>query len=334
MYKFVLFFAGIFFLNNVQAQKPVDKGLQSINVQTAKAIIGFLASDELLGRDAGTASGKIAARYLAAQLEQMGVQPLNTNYFQPFYSVQTAAPKSSTRWQSHPDSVSAIMQKGLHRKLSMQNVLGFIPGKNKNEFVIVGAHYDHLGTDALLSGDGIYNGADDNASGVSAVLQIARAFQQSGVQPERNIIFAFWDGEEKGLLGSQYFVSQFSSVKNVKSYLNFDMIGRNNNESKPKHVVFFYTAAHKAFEQWLRDDVKKYNLDLEPDYRAWDNPVGGSDNGSFAKAGVPILWYHTDGHPDYHQPTDEPSRINWNKLIEITKASYLNAWKMANEKSY
>ena len=80
--------------------------------------------------------------------------------------------------------------------------------------------------------------------------------------------------------------------------------------------------------------VEKYGVKLQPDYRAWDNPVGGSDNGTFAKVGIPIIWYHTDGHPDYHQPSDHADRLNWDKIVEITKASFLNMWKMANEKSY
>ena len=220
------------------------------------------------------------------------------------------------------------------QKLSLNNILGKIEGKNPSEIVIVGAHYDHLGIDPMLDGDQIYNGADDNASGVSAVLQIARAFLATGQQPERTVIFAFWDGEEKGLLGSKAFVQSFPEIKNVKGYLNFDMIGRNNNEAKPTHVVYFYTEAHPAFGDWLKNDIKKYNLNLAPDYRPWDNPVGGSDNGSFAKIGIPIIWYHTDGHPDYHQPSDHADRINWDKVVNITKASFLNMWYMANEKDF
>ena len=220
------------------------------------------------------------------------------------------------------------------QKLSLNNILGKIEGKNPSEIVIVGAHYDHLGIDPMLDGDQVYNGADDNASGVSAVLQIARAFLATGQQPERTVIFAFWDGEEKGLLGSKAFVQSFPEIKNVKGYLNFDMIGRNNNEAKPTHVVYFYTEAHPAFGDWLKNDIKKYNLNLAPDYRPWDNPVGGSDNGSFAKIGIPIIWYHTDGHPDYHQPSDHADRINWDKVVNITKASFLNMWYMANEKDF
>ncbi len=262
----------------------------------------------------------------------MGVQPLNDSYFQPFEAYRKERQKKG-RLEVHPDSIVRLKQE-VHQKLSMRNVLGMIPGKNTKEYVIVGAHFDHLGVDPALDGDQIYNGADDNASGVSAVLQIARAFVAGGQQPERNVIFAFWDGEEKGLLGSKYFVQTCPFVSQIKGYLNFDMIGRNNKPQQPRHVVYFYTASHPAFGDWLKEDIKKYDLRLEPDYRAWDNPIGGSDNGTFAKVGIPIIWYHTDGHPDYHQPSDHADRLNWDKVVEITKASFLNMWKMANEKSF
>ena len=186
----------------------------------------------------------------------------------------------------------------------------------------------------MLSGDQIYNGADDNASGVSAVLQIARAFLASGEKPERTIVFAFWDGEEKGLLGSSYFVQSFADINKVKGYLNFDMIGRNNNEANPEHVVYFYTEAHPAFGEWLKRDIKTYGLKLKPNYRPWDKPVGGSDNASFAKLNIPVIWYHTDGHPDYHMPGDHADKMNWDKVVDITKASFLNMWNLANDKKY
>ena len=175
---------------------------------------------------------------------------------------------------------------------------------------------------------------DDNASGVSAVLQIARAFLATGQKPLRTVIFAFWDGEEKGLLGSKYFVQSCPFISQVKGYLNFDMIGRNNKPEQPQHVVYFYTAAHPVFGDWLKQDIARYSLRLQPDYRAWDRPTGGSDNASFALCNIPIIWYHTDGHPDYHQPSDHTDRLNWEKMIEITKAAFLNAWNLANENKY
>ena len=314
------------------AQSPIERALNTINRSSAEATINFLASDELQGREAGFHGSRVTSEYIVSLLQWMGVSPLADSYFQPFDAYRKERQKKG-RLEVHPDSIAKLKQE-VHQKLSMRNVLGMIPGKNTKEYVIVGAHFDHLGIDPALNGDQIYNGADDNASGVSAVLQIARAFLASGQQPERNVIFAFWDGEEKGLLGSKYFVQTCPFLSQIKGYLNFDMIGRNNKPQQPKQVVYFYTAAHPVFGDWLKEDIRKYGLQLEPDYRAWENPIGGSDNGSFAKVGIPIIWYHTDGHPDYHQPSDHADRLNWDKIVEITKASFLNMWKMANEKSF
>ena len=314
------------------AQSPIERALNTINRSSAEATINFLASDELQGREAGFHGSRVTSEYIVSLLQWMGVSPLADSYFQPFDAYRKERQKKG-RLEVHPDSIAKLKQ-AVHQKLSMRNVLGMIPGKNTKEYVIVGAHFDHLGIDPALDGDQIYNGADDNASGVSAVLQIARAFLASGQQPERNVIVAFWDGEEKGLLGSKYFVQTCPFLSQIKGYLNFDMIGRNNKPQQPKQVVYFYTAAHPVFGDWLKEDIRKYGLQLEPDYRAWENPIGGSDNGSFAKVGIPIIWYHTDGHPDYHQPSDHADRLNWDKVVEITKASFLNMWKMANEKSF
>ena len=314
------------------AQFPIERALNTINRSSAEATINFLASDELQGREAGVHGSRVTSEYIVSLLQWMGVSPLADSYFQPFDAYRKERQKKG-RLEVHPDSIAKLKQE-VHQKLSMRNVLGMIPGKNTKEYVIVGAHFDHLGIDPALDGDQIYNGADDNASGVSAVLQIARAFLASGQQPERNVIFAFWDGEEKGLLGSKYFVQTCPFLSQIKGYLNFDMIGRNNKPQQPKQVVYFYTAVHPVFGDWLKEDIRKYGLQLEPDYRAWENPIGGSDNGSFAKVGIPIIWYHTDGHPDYHQPSDHADRLNWDKVVEITKASFLNMWKMANEKSF
>lgn len=314
------------------AQSPIERALNTINRSSAEATINFLASDELQGREAGFHGSRVTSEYIVSLLQWMGVSPLADSYFQPFDAYRKERQKKG-RLEVHPDSLAKLKQE-VHQKLTMRNVLGMIPGKNTKEYVIVGAHFDHLGIDPVLDGDQIYNGADDNASGVSAVLQIARAFLASGQQPERNVIFAFWDGEEKGLLGSKYFVQTCPFLSQIKGYLNFDMIGRNNKPQQPKQVVYFYTAAHPVFGDWLKEDIRKYGLQLEPDYRAWENPIGGSDNGSFVKVGIPIIWYHTDGHPDYHQPSDHADRLNWDKVVEITKASFLNMWKMSNEKSF
>lgn len=315
-----------------KAQESVEKGLNSINKQNAKAFIGFLASDALEGRGAGSHAGRVTAQYLAAYLTSLGIAPLNQSYFQNFEAYNEDF-QSKKRYRVEPDSIDKYKQ-GVHRILKMQNVLGMIPGVNPQEYVIVGAHFDHLGKDENLANDQIYNGADDNASGVSAVMQIAKAFVESGIKPQRNVVFAFWDGEEMGLLGSKYFMMNFPYINQVKGYLNFDMIGRNTDESNPDYVIYFYSQDKPQFEKWSKEGIAKYDLKISPEYRASDDRLGGSDNVSFAKAGIPIIWYHTDGHPDYHKPSDEASLINWDKLVDITKAAFLNMWNLANEKDY
>ena len=203
-------------LSPIHAQTAVQRGLNSINRASAEAIVGFLADDELQGREAGLHGSRIAARYLAANLREAGIRPLyGDSYYQPFEACAKERQQKGARWQVHPDSI-ALLKQGTHRVLHMANVLGIIPGERTDEYVIVGAHFDHLGTDATLADDSIYNGADDNASGVSAVLQIARAFQASGQKPLRNVIIAFWDGEEKGLLGSKHFVQSCDFIGSVK----------------------------------------------------------------------------------------------------------------------
>ena len=318
---------------NKKELTPEEKGLATINMKSAQSYVGFLASDELEGREAGWRGANIASAYIASLLYEMGYEPLFDSYFQPFeahqkYIVQR---KKMRGLQVDPDSIIAY-KNFVHQNYKMRNVLVKLEGKRKDEIVVIGTHFDHLGIDPMLEGDQIYNGADDNASGVQAVLQIARAFKATGVQPERTVIFAFWDGEEKGLLGSKYFVQSFKDLDKVKGYLNFDMIGRNLNDDpkNSEYVVYFFTESKPIFGEWLKKDIEKYNLKLKPEYRAWDRPIGGSDNGSFAKHDVPIMWYHTDWNSSYHMPDDEPDKINWDKCLEITKASFLGMWKMAN----
>lgn len=328
--KRLLFLFSIFALF-AHAQSPKEVGLQTINKHSAESYISFLASDALLGRKAGSSTGLIAAEYIKSQLMNIGIKSLSEDYFQPFSALKK---KNEKRFFVVSDSISNFMNEEGGDKLYLQNVFGFIEGENRSEFIVVGAHYDHLGVGISVNGDSIYNGADDNASGVSAVLQIAKAIKESGQQPLRSILFAFWDGEELGLLGSEHFMLNSSIATQIKGYINFDMIGRNNDDAKPEQVVYFYTAANPQFGDWLKNDIVTYSFNLKPDYKSWDNPISGSDNASFAKRNIPIIWYHTDGHADYHKPSDHTSKINWEKLVYITKAAYLNVWNLANCSDY
>lgn len=304
------------------AQTPVEKGLASINRVDAITYISILASDSLEGREAGEQGGLKAARYIRDLFEEMGIKPWRGEYFQPF---------SGSRYEG----TSSLNP-------TMQNVLGYIKGKRSDEVVIVGAHYDHLGIIPNNTNDSIYNGADDNASGSSAVLQIAKAFMASGEIPERTVIFALWDGEEKGLLGSFYFVDDlwkyrpapFIDPISVKGYINLDMIGRNKKETDGTHVVVFRSKSKPAFEEWIKNDIEIYKLSLNPEFRDPNSMPGGSDHLPFDMKGIPYIFYFTDMHPDYHRESDHADKINFDKVTDITKAAFLNLWEMANQNDF
>lgn len=309
-----------FFLFSVSifSQSSIEKGLESINKQDAEKYIGILASDSLEGRKPGEPGGIKAGEYIKNTYVELGIKPWRKDYFQPF---------ESTSFRSSGNQ--------------MRNVLGYIRGKNANEVVIIGAHYDHLGIRKTpIDNDSIFNGADDNASGVSAVLQVAKAFAASGERPERTIIFALWDGEEMGLLGSFYFVEDYFtnipppmlSAPAIKGYINCDMIGRNKNDD-PTHVIAYYST-EKPFGEWIVNDVEEYNLNLTPDFPSMDDMSGGSDHFPFMQKGVPFIFFFTDLHKDYHKVTDHADKINYDKVTEISKVAFLNLWRMANMENF
>lgn len=315
------------------ATEARQRGLATINRTSAEAIVGFLASDALEGREAGFNTSFIAAEYVVSQLREAGLEPLDGSYRHPFSAVQSAGTRRPlNRWEVQADSVAKV-QKGPYRQMDMVNVFGVIPGERTDEYVIVGAHRDHWGKDPWKVGDQIYNGADDNASGVSCALQMARAFKASGMKPKRTIIFAFWDGEEKGLLGSSYFTQRWPEMGKVKAYLNFDMAGGCNPDN-PDYVKVIYTKTNAAFASWIKADKEREGFCFNLDLRDVDFDCGGSDQQNFGRFEIPYIWYHTDWTPYYHQVTDQPETINWDKLVEVSKASYLNAWNLANEETF
>lgn len=306
-------------------------GLRSITEDAARAHVWFLADDLLEGRRAGQRGARIAKRYVISRMRELGVKPLlASGYEQPFEACARQQLHRMGRYFVEADTIAKIKRE-VHCSLGLGNVLGVLPGRRSDEYVVVGAHIDHEGVYDDLAGDKIYNGADDNASGVSAVLQIMKALVVSGAQPERTVIFAFWDGEEEGLLGSRYFTQNFEGMDRVRGYLNFDMVGSGTDS---RSVTYFFTAAHPLLGQWLKDDMAEHRFAFEPDYRAWDNPVGGSDQSSFHLKGVPIVWYHTGAQPHYNQPSDEPATVNYPKLTDITRAAFLTTWHLAYEASY
>jgi len=256
-----------------------------------KEDIRVLSSDSLQGRKARSLGNIMARSYIVKRLSDLGYNVILDSF-------------------STKDS------------LSLCNVYAVKKGKDADSKIVIGAHYDHLG---VKDGE-IYNGADDNASGVATVLQLAQAYS-SMRKPNSSVIFALWDGEEIGIKGSIYYMKAHKG-DSIAAYLNFDMVGRNSDEAKPWLVSFHFSSGKEYLKKLQMEAVEKYHLSLWPVYKEWDLR-GGSDNISFAMNGIPCVWWHTDGHPDFHKPTDTEDKINYPKLQEIIKSAYYLSKKIA-----
>ena len=226
------------------------------------------------------------------------------------------------------DGIISIHYSADQKIKACRNVLAVIEGEWKDEIIVVGAHYDHLG-----KYDGyIWNGADDNGSGTIGILAIARAFKEMKVKPKRTVVFAAWTGEERGLFGSSYFVKSHPDPQKIKCYHNYDMIGRERDPENPTmNVSYMYSVIWPKAKEVVEAANDNFNLGLDIRYSAMKNPAVGSDNASFAKAGIPIMWFHTGGHADYHGPYDHADKINYQKMSAIIKASFVAVWSLANE---
>jgi hypothetical protein len=336
------------FAKKKDKQPPLSTGLETICKQTIEAHVSFLASDALEGREAGRRGGRVAAEYIQVVLKQSGIKPFFDTYLQSFEAYSPARDKQ-VDFQVHPDSIARYKQLPAFRKLSLQNVIGCIEGERKDEYIVIGAHYDHLGVDDLLVGDQIYNGADDNAASIAALLQIARAFVASGEKPLRSIIFACWDGEEVNYLGSEYFVEHFGNTETIKTYINLDMISRDGlmpvlyprfeipeataeNTATGNQFHFLYTGQLKEIGERLQQDIHTFGLHVEAKPAVIAPQSRGSDYLAFSLRNVPVLWFFTGLHPDYHTPGDEADRIDWEKLIHITNLAFLTVKQLTNEK--
>lgn len=215
------------------------------------------------------------------------------------------------------------------RRVNVRNVIAMIEGENKDEFVAVGAHMDHMGID----NGKIWNGADDNASGTVGVMTLAKAFAATGVKPKRTIIFCAWTGEEKGLLGSEYYTMYptIGKISDYKFYLNFDMIARDAANDTAKNMAgITYTKAFPKLEEITKNYVEQYKLNLKLNIRSAETPTGGSDYTAFTNNKIPVIAWMAAMHPDYHQPSDQVNLVNWNKMLDIIKLAYLQVWEAAN----
>mgnify|MGYP000947711189 CR=1 FL=1 len=193
------------------------------------------------------------------------------------------------------------------------NVVSSLPGRDTNATIIIGAHYDHLGSRS----EGIYTGADDNASGIAGLLALARHFATSGETPECNLVFAAWTGEEKGLLGSEHYTSIIDTSKRIKLYLNMDMISRSAPEDVRMNIVSIGT---RKIDEELRIKASEVNRGLNDYFQLdlWEvDGYHGSDYASFTSLDIPVATFFSGFHNDYHTPCDNFQRIDIHKADQI-----------------
>lgn len=245
----------------------------------------------------------------------------------PNWESQLVAEKNNS--SQSPKDLRVRLEIHTHRELiECRNVLAVIEGENPDEVIVAGAHYDHLGE---YNGY-IWNGADDNASGAVGIMALAKAFMASGVKPKKTLVFAAWTAEERGLHGSTYFVESHPNPSTIRYHLNYDMIGREADPSKPDmQISFIYSKSWQEAADLIRNANDQLNLNLNIRFAPSDNLKGGSDQAPFAQKGIPVMWFHTGGHSDYHGPYDHADKINYNKMGAIIKASYSALWKLACE---
>ena len=231
-----------------------------------------------------------------------------------------------------------------------QNVVGVLEGSDpvlKNEYVAIGAHYDHVGINPFAAGDDkIWNGADDDGSGTVAVMAIAEALAK-GPRPKRSILFIWHAGEEKGLWGSEYFADNPTvPIGSIITELNIDMIGRYQNpgdenhpqnKALPKQGEIFLIGSRMMSTELgeLSDSVNKSFLNLAFNFK-YDDPNDPeqffyrSDHFNYAKKGVPIIFYMDGSHADYHQVTDSIEKINFDSMEKVTRTIMATGWELAN----
>lgn len=295
---------------------PPEDALKTIKTTDAKKYLKFLAGKKCKGRASGLPGCDLAGEYLVERLTEWKYEPKGDEggYKQPF-NVTLLAFKG----QPPPRDVE------LGTKSPTFNVVGVLEGsdeKLKEEYVVLTAHYDHTGPRSKRK---YYAGADDNASGTTALLEVAQAFTAvPSAQPKRSVMILFVTGEERGLLGSKYFVSRPTvPISSIVCDLNLDMVGRNKKD--PVHVygngcsADLDTAHRKAIEVSGLDFIAKTgSIFLR------------SDQASFYEAGIPALFWTTGLHSDYHRTGDTSDKIAYKRLVQVAKHAFATVWEIAN----
>jgi len=266
--------------------------------------VAFLADDKLEGRQTGSDGEKAAADYIAERFKALGLVAKGTNdYFQAF----TFKPKTNPH-----QKVNYTVKEG-DSTITGTNVVGFI-NNNVENTVVIGAHYDHLGRGAegsLYRGEdstAIHNGADDNASGVAILLNLASKLKTEN--KGNNYLFIAFSGEEMGLLGSNYFVKNSTIDTNKMNYMiNMDMVGRLKVDST---LAVYGVGTSPILKQTLTAHNSSFKLIQK------ESGVGPSDHTSFYNADIPVLHFFTGQHEDYHKPSDDSEKLNYDGMQIIS----------------
>lgn len=279
----------------------------SIRAEDARRHVATLADDAFEGREGGSRGGRAAAAYIVDEIGRLGLRPAGDDggYFQSFGG--------------------------------MRNILALAPGSDPgvaDELIVVGAHYDHVGYGTAENSFGpfgrVHNGADDNASGVAGLIELMEAVTRLPTPPRRPILFAFWDGEEKGLLGSRHFLRVLpASVrgKRIVFAVNLDMIGRLRGD---RVEIYGARTALGLRSAVVRANVDPHNaagLELVFDWDISDD----SDHYSFISAGIPSIMLHTGLHDQYHRPSDDVQTVNFAGIEPVTRLALGLVQALADE---
>lgn len=271
--------------------------------------IAYLADDRLEGRGTGTAGNDSAAAWLTRRHVALGLEPLEIDTSRAECRTTAVAPTCRTFLQRFVARGAALAHAGQVHGVPTQNVVALLPGRDpalRGEYVVIGAHFDHLGRSSAAAldpeaGSAIRHGADDNASGTAAVLELARLF---AMQPaRRSILVAHFSGEELGLLGSQWLVEHPPVPRDsITAMVNFDMVGRLRND---RLIVYGVATARE-----LPAILDSANVSPRLTVSAQGDGFGPSDHSSFYAKGIPVLHFFTDLHEDYHRATDDAEKID------------------------
>jgi hypothetical protein len=279
----------------------VTAAMDSITAGEVYDIVNTLAADSYEGREPGTRGGRAAGVYIG-------------EFFR------------SHKLRGGGDKKGYYQQFGGNSR----NILGYIEGSDpelKNQYVFVTAHYDHVGYGSAANSRGptghIHNGADDNASGVSGVLEVVDAFTKLPEPPKRSVMFALWDGEEAGLLGSKHWIENPTvPLDKIAAAINVDMIGRMRNG---RGIVYGCRTSY-GFRQLVSRQNEPIGVTLNFDWLM----KAESDHHPFFAAGVPVMMLHTGLHEDYHRPSDDSDKINKDGLRQMTQLLFRMALELAD----